>query len=112
MITKVVLGVALVLIEFSASTLSQNNSLSLSLHNDTSTTAKFSSIPEVTTTRSYDTTPTLSADFRLPENCSAYKVSFIFRANARPGKKVCQVRHVAMRMGMNNVLSFFIVKAN
>lgn len=99
MITKVVLGVALVLIEFSASTLSQNNSLSSSQHNDTlsssqhndtSTTVELSSIPEeVATTRSYDTTPpSAEADFRLPENCSAYKVSFIFRASARPREKV------------------------
>lgn len=90
MITKVVLGVALVLIEFCASTLSQNNSLSSSQHNDTSTTVGLSSIPaEVTTARSYDTTPpSAEADFRLPENCSAYKVSFIFRASARPREKV------------------------
>lgn len=110
MITKVVLGVALVLIEFSASTLSQNNSLSSSEHNYTTTTAESSKIPEeVATTRSYDTT---AADFRLPENCSAYKVSFIFRASARPWEKVCQVGHVARGREMNNVLSFFIVKAN
>lgn len=100
MITKVVLGVALVLIEFSASTVSQNNSLSSSL-NDTATTVELPSIPadDVTTTRSYETT-SAEADFRLPENCSAYKVGFIFRASARPrGKKFCQVGHVARKGG-------------
>lgn len=69
MITKVVLGVALVLIEFSISTLSQNNSLSS--HNDTFSTAKFQNISDITTTPSYDTT---TAEFKLPENCSTYKV--------------------------------------
>lgn len=72
MITKVVLGVALVLIEFSISTLSQNNNSS---HNYTFSTAKFQNISDITTTQSYDTT---TAEFKLPENCSAYKVSFIF----------------------------------
>lgn len=67
-----VLGVALVLIEFSISTLSQNNSLSS--HNDTFSTAKFQNISDITitTTQSYDTT---TAEFKLPENCSAYKVT-------------------------------------
>lgn len=78
MITKVVLGVALVLIEFSITALSQNNSISS--NNDTSSTI---SLPDVTTEAKYDPTTTSTeassaalADFRLPENCSAYKVSF------------------------------------
>lgn len=120
MITKVVLGVALVLIEFSIITRSQNKSLSV--HNDTSnesyttvsssnfsssetktssdftpteasitnsytsTTIKLKNISNFTTTLSPDTstrqqhetttTATASTDFQLPENCSAYKVSF------------------------------------
>lgn len=78
MITKVVLGVALVLIEFSILTLSQNNSLSS--HNEsssTSTSTEFSSISDfTTTTESYDTTAAVVTAFKIPENCSSYKVSF------------------------------------
>ena len=48
MITKVVLGVALVLIEFSISTFSQNNSLSSI--NDTTITIKYNNVSEHTAT--------------------------------------------------------------
>ena len=81
MITKVVLGVALVLIEFTIITLSQNNSLSS--NNDTFTTTKFSNISDFTTLKNYKdendsnrtTTKPDVTEFKLPENCSSYKVS-------------------------------------
>lgn len=88
MITKVVLGVVLVLIEFSIIISSQNNSLSS--NNDTFT-AKFQTISDFTTSESHEktttttttakttttaTTSTAVTDFKLPENCSSYKVSF------------------------------------
>lgn len=81
MITKVVLGVALVLIEFTIITLSQNNSLSS--NNDTLTTAKFPNISDFTTLKNYEdendsnttTTKLDVTEFKLPENCSSYKVS-------------------------------------
>lgn len=84
MITKVVLGVALVLIEFTITSLSQNNSLSS--YNDTFSIAKFSNISDFTTMKNYEdendsnttkTTTTMpdGTEFKLPENCSSYKVS-------------------------------------
>lgn len=123
MITKVVLGVALVLIECFFITSSQNSSLSAidvstyapdttvnisnfsfsetttspdfpmaenspaSITNsDTSTTIKLKIISNFTTTLSPDTStkqqkeattvPLATIDFKLPENCSAYKVRF------------------------------------
>lgn len=79
MITKVALGVALLLIEFSIIVVSQNNSLSLSNEtlpsSTTPATVDLSNLTTTTiaTTESYDTTAT--TDFLLPENCSSYKVS-------------------------------------
>lgn len=77
MITKVVLGVALVLIEFSLITLSQNNVLSS--NDDTFSTAKLLNISDFTTIKNYDdftkTTTSGVTEFKLPENCSSYKVS-------------------------------------
>lgn len=117
MITKVVLGVALVLIEFSI--ISRSQTISLSSVDDAPTTIFFpttstaivkefdeisttsaavsSEIPQVVTnemtssikvataleftTSTVDTTTiqvssTTVEDFKLPENCSAYKVSY------------------------------------
>lgn len=122
MITKVVLGVALVLIECSIITSSQNNSLSANndptnapdttvnvsnfstsgtktstdfplmenssapmKNSDMSTTIKLKNISNFPTTLSPDTSiqqtmevastvASISTDFQLPENCSAYKV--------------------------------------
>lgn len=127
MITKVVLGVALILIEFSIIARSQNSSIS-SAHDASSTTpfptssfeltkeadeastisaallvaassvAATSEVPQVVTNETtssikvgtalefttatvdgttIETTSTTTEDFRLPENCSAYKVCFL-----------------------------------
>lgn len=88
MIAKVVLGVALVFIEFSIIALSQNNSLSSI--NDTLTTAKPQDTSKATATESYDTSTTLEADFRLPENCSAYKVSLVLMRKFVSHENVCR----------------------
>jgi hypothetical protein len=73
MITKVVLGVALVFIECSIVTLTQNNSLSTI--NETLSTS--STVPVSTSQTAATQEPqTSTTDFKLPENCSAYKVSF------------------------------------
>lgn len=111
MITKVVLGVALVLIEFSIITRSQNDSLSSVLEatplskdlvgavdeastksveatskipkvvtNETTSSIRVDSVPEFTTTTvditTIEVTSTVATteEFKLPENCSAYKV--------------------------------------
>lgn len=77
---KVVLGVALVLIECFIIVVSQNISLSSSNESlssllSTTTTAILPNISDFQTTDNYDTATMTMTDFILPENCSSYKVS-------------------------------------